>query len=82
MADGSEGGTDHILTLRGNEYVFDDFSRMDITVNTTAKSSAKRPSGTTVDITGYSDEEYDELFEELGTAFYQDLMEKVEPLVG
>ncbi|MCI8843734.1 MAG: zinc ribbon domain-containing protein [Oscillospiraceae bacterium] len=82
VADGSEGGTDHILTLRGNEYVFDDFSRMDITVNTTAKSSAKRPSGTTVDITGYSDEEYDELFEELGTAFYQDLMEKVEPLVG
>ncbi len=81
VAGGSGGGTDHTLTLRGGEYVFGDFRRLDITIHTTDKSSAKKPSGTVVDITGYSEEEYDELFEELGNAFYQDLMEKMEPLL-
>ena len=81
VAKGSKGGTNHILTLRGNEYVFDDFNRMDITINTTDKSSATKPGGTAVDITDYSDEEYDELLEELSAGFYQNLMEKMEPLV-
>lgn len=80
VTDGKTGGTDHILTLRGNADVFGDFSRMDITINTTDKGSAQKPGGQPVDITNYTDEQLEELLNELGDAFYQDMMEKMESI--
>ena len=80
VTDGKTGGTDHILTLRGNTDVFGDFSRMDITINTTDKGSAQKPGGQPVDITNYTDEQLEELLNELGDAFYQDMMEKMESI--
>lgn len=81
VSESSGGGAEHVLTIEGGEYVFDDFSRLELTINTTDKSSAKKPGGEAVDITNYSEEELDELLEELGTAFSENMMEKLQPIM-
>ena len=82
VKEGKSGSTDHIITVRGDAYELSggSFSRMDITINTTDKGSAQKPGGQPVDITNYTDEQLEELLNELGDAFYQDMMEKMESI--
>ena len=49
------------------------FSRLDITVNATQKSTVKKPSGKKVDITDYDMEELEELFMDIGDQLEDDL---------
>lgn len=75
VKEGKSGSTDHIITIRGDEYELSDgmFSRLDITVNATQKSTVKKPSGKKVDITGYDMEELEELFMDIGDQLEDDL---------
>ena len=75
VKEGKSGSTDHIITIRGDEYELSGgmFSRLDITVNATQKSTVKKPSGKKVDITGYDMEELEELFMDIGDQLEDDL---------
>lgn len=74
IKEGKSGGTDHVISIRGGDYTFDGmFSRLDITVNATDKSSVKKPGGKKVDITDYDLDELEELFEDLGEQLEDDL---------
>ena len=75
VKEGKSGSTDHIITIRGDEYELSGgmFSRLDITVNATQKSTVKKPSGKKVDITGYDMEELEELFMDIGYQLDDDI---------
>lgn len=63
VSEGSSGSTDHVITIQGGGYMFDGmFTRLDLTVNTTGKSSAQKPGQPPTDISDYSEAELDELF--------------------
>lgn len=63
---GKSGSTDHVITLRGSEYMFGSaFSRLDLTVNTTSKSSVKKPSKKPTDISDYTPQELSGLMYQL-----------------
>lgn len=62
VSEGRNGGTDHVITILDNGYAFGgEFTRMDLTINTTDKSSAKKPGRQPTDITYYSEEELSDL---------------------
>ena len=75
VKEGKSGSTDHIITIRGDEYELSGgmFSRLDITVNATQKSTVKKPSGKKVNITDYDMEELEELFMDIGDQLEDDL---------
>ena len=59
---GTSGSTDHAITLWGSSYMFRGaFNRLELTVNTTSKSSAKKPSQKATDISNYTTWELGEL---------------------
>ena len=53
---GSKGSTDHTIHLEGYSYWYGNVS-FSMTVNATEKSSAKKPSARTVDVTDYSEDQ-------------------------
>lgn len=62
VSDGGNGSTDHVITIQDNGYAFGgEFSRLDLTINATEKSSAQKPSRQPTDITYYSEEELSDL---------------------
>lgn len=74
VAKGDGGSTDHTIVLRGSEYYFDyAFSRLTLNINTTAKSSVKKPSVKAVDISGYSYAELQDLTEDLANAWLSEM---------
>ena len=73
VKEGKAGSTDHIVTIRGDEYELGGFSRLDVTINTTEKSSVKKPGGKKVDITDYDMDELEELFMDIGEQLEEDL---------
>lgn len=73
VKEGKSGSTDHIITVRGDEYELGGFSRMEITVNTTEKSSVKKPGGKKVDISDYDVDELEELFTDIADQLEDDL---------
>lgn len=79
---GENGGVDHVFSIRGDESDFDYmFERLELTVNTTDTSSAKKPTGTTVDISDYSEEEFYDLFSDLGETLQGDLISNLGPML-
>ena len=79
VTDGGAGSTDHIVTVSGLGNLTDDMVRgVELTVNTTDKSSAKEPDGTTVDISGYDEEELSKLFQDLGYEIATSMMKSPE----
>ena len=67
VADGVQGGTDHIMTIEDCGYLFDaPFDTLALTLNATEKGTAQMPDGPVVDITNYSQDELEALFETLG----------------
>lgn len=67
VADGAQGGTDHIMTIEDCGYLFDaPFDTLALTLNATEKGTAQMPDGPVVDITNYSQDELEALFETLG----------------
>ena len=62
VSEGRNGSTDHVVTIQDNGYAFGgEFTRMDLTINTTEKSSAQKPSRQPTDITYYSEDELNQL---------------------
>lgn len=62
VSEGKSGSTDHVITIQDNGYNFGgEFSRMDLTINTTEKSSVQKPSRQPTDITYYSEDELNQL---------------------
>lgn len=62
VSEGKSGSTDHVITIQGGAYAFGgEFTRLDLTVNTTEKSSAQKPARQPVDITYYSEDELSDL---------------------
>lgn len=83
VKEGDEGGVDHVLSLYNCQslYYFAPFDYLELTINATDKSTAKKPSGKTVDITDYSTSELEELFYDIGSVLQQDLIDNLEPLM-
>ena len=65
---GANGGVDHTFTIdMGSDYgYYYDFRRLSVTVNATDHSSVSRPSQTPVDISGYSERQFEQFFYNLG----------------
>ena len=79
VTEGKNGSTEHILTVGGLKNLTDDMlSAVDITVNTTNKSSAKEPSGKKEDISDYDMEELMALLEDIGYGVSDALMDSPE----
>ncbi len=68
VAKGESGGTDHILSLRGDELAYElSVDSLELILNTSdKKSTASKPKGKTVDISGYDMGELQELFYDMG----------------
>lgn len=76
---GKSGSTDHVVTVSGLKNLTDDMLRsVNITINTTAKSSAKEPSGKKEDISDYDEYDLTELLEEIGVSVEESLMDSPE----
>lgn len=75
VKEGKSGSADHVVTVRGDAYELSGgaFSRIDITVNATEKSTVKKPGGKKVDITDYDLDELEELFTDIGEQLEDDL---------
>lgn len=80
VSDGKSGSTDHQFSVYSDGYAFgQSFSRINATVNTTNRSSAKKPDKKATDITDYTDQELEELLyglsnrieAELGSLMYE-----------
>lgn len=80
VSDGKSGSTDHQFSVYGDGYAFgQNFSRVNATVNTTNRSSAKKSGKKATDITNYTDQELEELLyglsnrieAELGSLMYE-----------
>ena len=69
VKDGKKGGSDHELAIRGLESYYLGFDSLKINVNTTDKAKISAPKGKTVDISDYSEEEFEELAEKFGQGF-------------
>lgn len=66
VSDGKSGSTDHQFSVYSDGYAFgQSFSRVNATVNTTNRSSAKKPGKKATDITDYTDQELEELMNSL-----------------
>lgn len=79
VAGGKSGSTDHVLTVSGLKNLTGDMLRsVDITINTTAKSSAKEPAGKKEDISDYDEDELSELLEDIGVTVLESLKDSPE----
>ncbi|MCI8423401.1 MAG: zinc ribbon domain-containing protein [Lawsonibacter sp.] len=71
---GAADSMDHILSIQGDKALFGGlFDRVDITVNATQTGSAAAPDSPPTDISGYTIEELDALFERLADAVQREL---------
>lgn len=76
VSEGKSGSTDHVFSLRGDDYTFGGlFTKLDVTVNTTSKSSAKKPSVKATDISDYTEQELSKLLYNLGNRVMDNLNE-------
>ena len=68
VAAGAGGGVDHTLSIDlGDEYYYyNGFSKLSVTVNATDHSTVSKPSQRPVDVSNYSEEEFEKLFYSLG----------------
>ena len=73
VADGAKGGVDHIFSFRTSSYYYD-FSRVELTVNATDRSSVKKPSQRPVDISDYSEWEFSELINDIANSLQRELI--------
>ena len=80
VADGDRGGVDHTVTVRADSFYYG-FSRMKLNINATDRSSVSRPGQSPVDISGYTEWEFEELFDGLGEALVDELLYNF-PLFG
>lgn len=72
---GAGGSTDHILTVGGLKNLTDGMlGAVELVMNTTGKSTAKEPSGKTVDISGYDAEQLENLLNDIGYGVSDALM--------
>ena len=69
----SSGGVDHILSIDGNIPDIPYFNELNITLNATDKSSAKKPSSKSVDISKYTNTELNDLFSRFEETFENDI---------
>lgn len=69
VKDGKKGGSDHELAIRGLESYYLGFDSLKINLNTMDKAKISAPKGKTVDISDYSEEEFEELAEKFGQGF-------------
>lgn len=75
VAAGAAGGSDHVLTLRGE---MDGMSWVSFNLHTTdQKSTAVKPTQAPTDITGYSEEELEALFSDLAYKLYGQFLGQV-----
>ncbi len=83
VSQGQDGSVDHTLRLQAEPYVFDGvFTDLEVNINTTERSSAQTPDAPPYDISHYTYDEYNVLFQQLGDAVYQDLIRNLEPLIN
>ena len=76
------GSVDHTLLLQVDpSYTDGTFSQLELNLNATRQASVAFPPTFPVDISSYSYGEYQALFEELGSALYEDLVRNLEPLI-
>ncbi len=82
VQDGAAGGTDHILSISNAAPMFDyAFSSLNVTLNTTDKTSAKAPDIAPVDVTNYSDDQIEEIAERIASRLESDLISNLGPLL-
>lgn len=75
VAAGAKGGVDHTFSISADSYYFDYmFSRLNLTVNATDRSSVSKPSQRAVDISSYSEMEFYELFYDIGNTLENELI--------
>lgn len=76
VSEGKSGSTDHVISIQGDNYTFGGtFTRLELTVNTTKRSSAKKPAERPTDITYYSESELSDLMYELSSRMEDALYE-------
>lgn len=72
-------GVDHIVTIGGEDFYYETdglFGEVEVTVNATDKSTAKKPSGTKEDISDYDEDELYELIMTIGEELREVLMDE------
>ena len=75
VEDGKEDSTDHILTLKADSSYFDDmFDTISLTINATRTGTAVPPSSRATDISGYSEEQFEALFNSIEASAYTNLL--------
>ena len=80
VAAAANGGVDHTFTVKlddDNYYYRYGFKQASLTVNATDRSTVSKPSQSPVDISDYSEAEFEELFYRLGFALGEDLARQV-----
>lgn len=83
VQDGVSGGTDHILTVTGDSYYFDDMcTRVAITLNTTDGTTAAWPDAAPTDITNYTADQLYGIVQSVGTKFQTNVMNNFSSLMN
>lgn len=82
VGDGASGGSDHTFTIQADSsyfgYLFDTVS---LTINATEEGTAQVPSAAETDISSYTPQEYEQLFNRLGETLSADLINNLAPLM-
>ena len=83
VEESESGGYDHTLSILSSDYAFSQLGgQLEITLNATEDGSAQAPSSTQVDISDYTEAEYYQLFNQLGSVLYSDLIQNLAPLMS